>query len=269
MSDNPEGLVTQAKAANKSGDLNAAIAAYLAADSLFAAQGDARGRTRCWSGIAKAQGKNEDFVESAKAFGEMATHARAAGWAEKEIEALYNKGLLLQDMGTKGARLNYVEQAITAFEQGLAVARRAADRQSEGVFLIVAGLACAWCSRHNDSIHYLAIAADFALDGLDFDTSYAALNALAVQLSNKDRAVEAIPYYERALALAKVEDGSLFTVAETYGNLAIAYEKVGRLDKAIEVLEFYYEILNAMGDTKAPDAAAMLRKLKARVKKVG
>jgi tetratricopeptide (TPR) repeat protein len=257
-----ETYLNQAKTFHHLGQTAQAVAAFQAADRLFSEQGDERGRTRCWSGIAKAYGKNKQYELSLEAFGEAARHAARAGWYDKEIEALYNQGLTLQQLGVRGANLRQVGQAIEAFRQALEVAREINDRASVGVLLISLGFACDWSKRDEEAIAYFSEAAPFALDTADFDTAFSAFSSLGVLLSNHNRAAEAIPYYLRALELAKSEQGDLVAVADTFANLGIAYEKAGQLPEAIEALENYREILHYAGDVKAADAAAMLKRLK-------
>lgn len=257
-----ETYLNQAKTFHHLGQTDQAVAAFQSADRIFEAQGDARGRTRCWSGIAKAYGKNKQLEPSIAAFGEAARHAAQAGWHDKEIEALYNKGLTLQQLGVKGADLRQVGQAIEAFRRAMAVAREINDRASVGVLLISLGFACDWAKRDEEAIVYFSEAAPFALDNADFDTAFSVLSSLGVLLSNHNRAAEAIPYYLRALELAKSEQGDLVAVADTFANLGIAYEKAGRLPEAIDALDSYREILHYAGDVKAADAAAMLKRLK-------
>jgi tetratricopeptide (TPR) repeat protein len=254
--------LNRAKTYRQLGEIERALEAYQAAERLFAAQGDARGQARCWSGIAKTYGKNKEYEQSAAAFGKAAQHAALADWPDKEIEALYNQGLTLQQLGVKGASLAQVGEAIAIFQQALVVARRIEDRASVGVLLVSMGFACAWAKRNEEAIASFSEAAPFALDNVDFDTAFSALSTLGVLLSNANRAVEAIPYYERALELAKSEEGDLVAVADTYANLGIAYDKAGQLSKAIEALEEYHEILRYAGDVKASDAAAMVKRLK-------
>ena len=257
-----EVYLNQAKTFHHLGQTPQAIAAFQAADRIFSEEGDERGRYRCWSGIAKAYGKNKEYEFSLEAFGEAARHAALAGWYDKEIEALYNQGLTLQQLGIKGANLGQVGQAIEAFRQALEVARAINDRASVGVLLISLGFACDWSKRDEEAIVYFSEAAPFALATADFDTAFSALSSLGVLLSNHNRAAEAIPFYLRALELAKSEQGDLVAVADTFANLGIAYEKAGHLPEAIEALENYREILHYAGDVKAADAAAMLKRLK-------
>lgn len=257
-----ENYLDQAKLHNKKGATAQAVAAYQTADKIFIEYSDERGRTVCWSGIAKAYGKSKELDRAVAAFAEAARHAVLADWPDKEIEVLYNMGLTLQQMGTKGANLKQVGQAIDAFKQGLATAERIGDKQSEGVLLLSLGFACAWSNRDEEGIEYFDRAASFALQGIDFDTAFSALSSLGVMLSNNGRPAEAIPHYERALELSKTQEGDIVAVADTYANLGIAYEKAGHLEKAIEAMEIYSEILQHAGDVKAADAKAMVKRLK-------
>lgn len=261
-----EACLNRAKAHNKKGEVSQAIAAYQAAEKIFADLEDERGRTRAWSGMGKAHGKYKQFEPAVAAFQEAADHAVLANWPDKEIEALYNRGLTLQQMGLKAGNLGQVKLAITAFQRGLNVARRINDRASEGVLLISLGFACAWDKEVEAAIEYFSEAAPFALNNVDFDTAFSALSSLGVLLSDHGRPAEAIPHYERALALAKSEQGDIVAVADTFANLSVAYEKTGRLAEAIEAMDNYHEILNQAGDVKASSAAAMLKRLKTKAR---
>ncbi len=266
---NPEELrndaeagLNRAKNYNKKGEVTEAIAAYRMAEALFAELGDERGRTRAWSGMGKAYGKYKNYDQAVVAFQEAADHALLAEWPDKEIEALYNEGLTLQQMGLKAGNLGQVTEAIHAFERGLGVARQINDRASQGVLLISLGFACAWAKQVEPAIEYFSAAVPFALDNVDFDTAFSALSSLGVLLSDHGRSAEAIPYYLRALELAKSEQGDIVAVADTFANLSVAYEKTGQLPEAIEAMDNYHEILRQAGDVKATSAAAMLKRLK-------
>ncbi|HEX2912700.1 MAG TPA: tetratricopeptide repeat protein [Chloroflexia bacterium] len=254
--------LTRARASNKSGQLEAALASYREAARLFSEARDERGLARCWSGMAKVYGKQKELGLSIEAFQQAAEHASLAGWYEKELENLYNLGLSWQQLGVKGANLAQVGKAVAAFQKALEIARRLDDRQSAGVLLISLGFACDWMKYDEKAILYFKEAAPFALDNVDFDTAFSALSSLGVLLSNHNRAVEAIPYYERALELAKSAEGDLVAVADTYANLGIAYEKADRLEEALEAIDTYREILHVSGDVKAAQAAAMVKRLK-------
>lgn len=262
LRDKAENTLNQARALNKLNRSEEALKAYQSAEQLFAELSDERGRTRCWSGIAKCYGKQKLLEPSANAFGEAALHARLAAWPEKEIEACYNQGLTLQQVGLKGATLEQVERAIEAFKQGLAVAKESQDKASAGVLLLSLGFACAWAKRDPEAIAYFSEAVPFALEGIDFDTAFSALSSLGVLLSNAGRGREAVPHLERALAMAKTAEGDIVAVADTFANLGIAYEKAGRLEEAIEAMDTYREILHVSGDVKAATAAAMVKRLK-------
>ncbi len=261
-----EAYLSRAKTHHLKGETAQTVAAYEAADRLFAEQGDERGRSRCWSGIAKAYGKNKEFEKSISAFEEAANHAALAPWPDKEIEALYNMGLTLQQLGIKKANLRQTNQAIEAFQKGLKVAKEINDQASAGVLLISLGFACAWLKREDEAITYFKEAAPFALDNVDFDTAFSVLSTLGSILSNLNRGREAIPYFERALELAKSAQGDIVAVADTFANLGISYEKAGRLSDAVEALETYREILSHAGDVKAADAAAMVKRVKQKIK---
>ncbi len=261
-----EALMQEAKALNKKGELAGAVAAYRAAAQLFAQAEDERGQTRAWSGAAKAYGREKTYTEAAEAFGEAARHAELAAWPDKEIEALYNRGLVLQQAGLKQATLGKVNLAVEAFQKALKIAESIGDQASVGVLLVSLGFACDWCKLYDEAIYYFGLAAPFALDNVDFDTAFSALSSLGVMLSNAGRAEEAIPHYERVLQMAKSTQGDIVAVADTYANLGIAYEKAGRLLDAIEAIDTYREILQVAGDVKAGDAAAMVKRLKVKAK---
>jgi len=257
-----EALMSQAKTLRLKDKTEEAIAAYLAAEKLWAQLSDERGRSRCWTAVGKAYFKGQDQLKAVEAFQRSAEYAAAAEWPDKEIEARYNKGLILERIGTKSANLSQVNGAIQAFQQALAVARSINDTGSVGVLLLSLGFNCAWAKRDAEAIKYLIEAVPFALNGVDFDTAFSALSSLGVLLSNQGRGNEAIPYYERALELAKSQQGDIVAVADTYANLGIAYEKAGRLDEAIEAIDTYREILHTVGDVKAGNAQAMLKQLR-------
>jgi tetratricopeptide (TPR) repeat protein len=261
-----EAQLEKAKNFNKRGEKAEALAAYQAAAQIFERLEDERGQARAFSGMGKVYGKHKDFGRAVEAFGIAAQHSNRANWSDKEIEARYNQGLTLQQMGLKAGNLAQVKQAIQSFEQGLAVARQINDRASQGVLLISLGFACAWAKDNEPAIAYFREAATFALDNLDFDTAFSALSSLGVLLSDSNRADEAIPYYQRALELAKSEQGDIVAVADTFANLGIAYEKAGQLEEALDSLENYHEILKHAGDVKASDAAAMVKRLKQKLK---
>ncbi len=261
-----ESFIEQAKSLNKRGQTAGAIEAYKQAADLFARQEDERGQARAWSGIAKAYGKSKDYERSIEAFGRAADHSARASWPDKQIEALYNQGLTLQQVGVKAADLGQVNAAIEAFSQALPVARQTGDRASEGVLLLSVGFACAWARRNSEASTYLSAAVSFALDGVDFDTAFSALSTLGVLLSNEGRGAEAVPHFERALEMAKSTEGDLVAVADTFANLGVAYEKAGRLEEAIEALDTYREILHVSGDVKATGAAAMVKRVQTKLR---
>ncbi len=260
-----EQLLNQAKTHQAKGESALAVAAFQAAEVLFASAADVRGQARCWMGIAKAYGKGKDLERSLEAFGEAARYYQLSGVPDKELEALYNRGLTLQQIGLKNANIAQVGLAIEAFEQALVVARAINDRESAGVLLLSLGFACAWSKREPEAVTYFAEAAPFALDTADFDTAFSALSTLGVLLSNNGRAAQAIPHYLRALELAKSAGGDLVAVADTFANLGVAYEKTGQIPEAIEALDTYREILHTVGDVKANNAAAMVKRLKAKL----
>jgi tetratricopeptide (TPR) repeat protein len=264
-----EQFVEEAKKYNRTGQTEKATAAYLKAVALFEQAGSERGQARCWSGLGKSYGRQRDLERSADAFQRAAQHSVAVGWDDKAIETLYNFGLTIQQIGVKSARLDHVFTAIEAFQQALDIAERIHDLPSAGVLYINLGLACAWCKRDDEAIHFLDAAAASTLDDKDFDTSFSVLSSLGALLSNHNRAEEAIVHFERALELAKSADGDIVAVADTYANLGIAYEKAGRLEAAIEALETYHEILHVAGDIKASDAMAMVKRLKNKVRMGG
>lgn len=257
-----ESLMSRGKTLRLKGETEAAVTNYKAADKLFAQQHDERGRTRCWVAIGKTYFKAKDTAKASAAFSQAATLATQADWPDKVIEAYYNKGLILEQAGTKSASLEQISQAIEAFEGGLEVARRCGDQASAGVLLLSLGFDCAWAKRDSEAIIYFKEAVPFALDNVDFDTAFSALSSLGVLLSNNGRPSEAIPYYEQALELAKSSQGDIVAVADTFANLGVAYEKAGRLEEAIEAIDTYREILNQAGDVKASNAAAMVKRLK-------
>ncbi len=264
-----EAFQNQAKTYNRKGETAQAVAAYSEAEKRYAALGNERECTSCWSGMAKAYGKNKEFEAAVAAFQNAAQHAKLADWPEKELEIWYNLGLTLQQMGVKTGDIAETNQAIAAFQAALEIAERTADRDSAGVLLVSLGFACAWVKRTSEAIAYFEAAAPFALDKVDFDTAFSAFSSLGVLLSNNGRAADAIPYYLRALELAKTAQGDIVAVADTYANLGIAYEKAGQLDEAIEATDTYREILHVAGDVKATDATAMVKRLrnKARLEK--
>jgi tetratricopeptide (TPR) repeat protein len=189
-----------------------------------------------------------------------------AQWPDKEIEVCYNLGLTLQQMGLKSGDLEQINQAIEAFQRGLATAQRIGDQASAGVLQLSLGFACAWAKRANEAIAYFEAAIPHALEGADFDTAFSALSSLGVLLSNDGRAEEAIPYYQQALELAKSVQGDIVAVADTYANLGVAYEKAGQLNEAIEAMDTYREILHRAGDLKVNEATAMVKRLKNKAK---
>lgn len=262
QAEDAEKLMSAAKSLRTKEKLEEAVEQYSQAEKIFAAQGDERGRTRAWSGIGKALFQAKDMAGAVKAYSEAATAARLSDWPERELDALYNKGLILERIGTSAANLQQVNAAIEAFQQALDVAQKMSDIQSVGVLLLSLGFNCAWAKRDEEAIAYFSEAMPFALDKADFETQFSSLSSLGVLLSNHNRANEAVPYFERALELAKSARGDIVAVADSYANLGIAYEKAGQLDKAIEAIATYRQILYEAGDVKAGDAAAMLKRLK-------
>lgn len=201
------------------------------------------------------------------AFSETAKQAALADWPEKEIEAYYSAGLLFQDQGARTTNFKRMEQAVAAFEQGLAVAVRINDQISAGTLQLALGFIHAHLEHSTEAIEYLKAAAVATLDTVEFEAAFSALTTLGVLLSNSDRAVEAIPYYLRVLKLAEAQPDEPVAVADTLANLAIALEKAGYLVEAFDAMERYYQILKEAGDTKTKDVAKMVSRLRDRVKK--
>jgi tetratricopeptide (TPR) repeat protein len=186
-------------------------------------------------------------------------------WVEKQIEIRYHIGLMLQDMGVKANNPAQVTEAIPVWEDALQIAKSSGDEVSTGTLHITIGLACAWASINISAIEHLSKAAKY-LEGVDFETAYSVLNTLGVILSNSNRAEEAIESYLQALTLSR-QQNDLAAEAEILANLSIAYEKTGQLPLAIEAMEAYHKILFREGDTKAPQAAIMLKRLKDKLKR--
>lgn len=222
--------------------------------------------------------KIEEFVQKAirnqslsrlpqalAALHEASTLAASLNWAEKQIEILYHSGLLLQDLGVKANNPAQVSEAIEVWEQALQIAKNIGDQTSVNTLHITLGLACAWSSVNITAIEYLSKAAPY-LDDVDFETAYSVLNTVGVLLSNSNRSEEAIPLYRQALVLAQKQDDRPGE-AELLANLSIAYEKIGLLPEAIATMESYHKILFEVGDTKAPQAAVMVKRLKDRLKR--
>ncbi len=202
------------------------------------------------------QGALQNYREAAGLAGEI-------NWAEKQIECLYNAGLVLQDLA-KGQNKQLQEQAIEHFQQALELASNRGEQDSVGVLLLTLGFACTNLEKDEEAVDYLKAAASLTLDKVDFETAYSCLTTLGVLLSNSNRAEEAIPYYQRALSLAQAEPDQKEAVADTMGSLGIAYEKAGNRVEAIKTLEAYQQILFEVGDLKVKEVSQLIKRLKSK-----
>jgi|GEM_PF-1791461 len=195
-------------------------------------------------------------------YGEAAKEAEQIGWPEKQLEALYNMGTLLQEVGAKRRDKAQMGEAITALQQGLEIASRLGDQSSIGVLLISLGFACANAEQDIEAIDYFKAASTSALDSAGFETAYSALSTLGVLLSNLNRPAEAVPYYEKALEMARRQTEERAAEADTLANLSVAYEKSGRIPDAITALQAYRKILYEVGDVRVKNADRMIKQLK-------
>jgi tetratricopeptide (TPR) repeat protein len=204
---------------------------------------------------AEALQSGRDKPEALEKFLMVIKLAETAGWSEKKLEALYNTGLLLQE-------LKQPDEAIKSFQTALELALQLDDKQSAGVLLVTLGFACANAGYDEDAIGYLSDAVENGLDESDFENTYSTLSTLGVLLSNHNRPLEAIPYYRQALELARAGVDELAAVADTLGNLGVAYEKAGRLDEAISTISEYRQILFEVGDLRVKEATLLLKRLR-------
>ncbi len=198
-------------------------------------------------------------------FGEAAKEAAQIGWPEKQLEALYNMGTLLQEVGAKRRDKAQMGEAIAALQKGLEIASQLGEQNSRGVLLISLGFACANAERDIEAIDYFKAAIRLGLDNLEFETAYSALSTLGILLSNLNRSAEAVPYYEKALEMARRQPEERAAEAETLANLSVAYEKSGRIPDAITALQAHRKILYEVGDVRVKNADRMIKELKSQL----
>ncbi|NWJ46648.1 MAG: hypothetical protein HXX14_20050 [Bacteroidetes bacterium] len=196
----------------------------------------------------------KQFKSATALYHEAAAMAAAEGWFEKELEAHYYAGLVRQES-------NDLSGAIEDFQCALELAIQLGESGNIQTLYITLGFAYAGIADNEEAVKYLAAAAN-NLDGLDFETAYSTLNTLGVLLSNENKSLEAVQYYQKALMLARVQPDELVAVADTLANLGIAYEKASMLPEAITAIEEYRKILFEAGDTKMREAALLLKRLK-------
>ncbi|MEI7554767.1 tetratricopeptide repeat protein [Candidatus Chlorohelix sp.] len=196
----------------------------------------------------------KQFIPAIALYYEAAAMAASEAWQEKELEAHYFAGLVRQES-------NDLNSAIEDFQSALELALQLGEPGNIRTLYITLGFAYAGVEANEEAIKYLAASAN-NLEGLDFETAYSTLNTLGVLLSNENKSLEAVQYYQKALVLARTQPDELVAIADTLANLGIAYEKADKLSEAIDSIEEYRKILFEAGDIKVKEAALLLKRLK-------
>jgi tetratricopeptide (TPR) repeat protein len=204
-------------------------------------------------------------------------------------------GGILRNIAAAYQRMGRFEEAVSKYEQSLAIARRRGDRREEGSILGNLGIAYAEHDEDERAVSYYRQALDISAETHDesergmwlgnLGNSYVSLGrfqdgvdnleqALAIARSRGDRGVEGVrlgglgaayltldqperaqQYIEQALAIAR-EMGSGYSEAIEIHRLGLVYLRLGRTDQAVNRFARAAERFEALGLAPLADRAA-------------
>jgi tetratricopeptide (TPR) repeat protein len=184
---------------------------------------------------------------------QWAYYARLIDMRERLTGHLCNPHLQatnLRHLGLAYRGLGQVEEAISRYDQALAITREANDRREEGAALGALGVAYrvqGWIDRAGDTLKQaLAIAQEIH----DKRNMHDWIGNLGDIHRARGQAAQAIPFYEQAIAITR-EIGYRRYEGVWLGNLAGAWGAMGEYDRAIERLQEALAIVRDVGDRRA------------------
>ena len=145
--------------------------------------------------------------------------------------------------------LGRVREAITAYEDALALSREQLDRRGEGAWLGSLGNAYADLGEVRRAIEFLEQALDIARDIGHSHAEVAAVGSLGLVYSDLGEKRRAIESYERALDIAR-EIGDRQNEGSCLCNIGLEYLDLGETRRAIEFYEQALDIAQEIGDRR-------------------
>ncbi|MEZ4669808.1 MAG: tetratricopeptide repeat protein [Anaerolineae bacterium] len=174
---------------------------------------------------------------------------------ERAIVAANNTGnkqnqiIYLLQLGHAHRTLGRVEQAISNFQQALAISREIGDRRGEGAHLGNLGLTYGALGQVEKAIDYHEQALAISREIGDKRGEGADLGNLGIAYSDLGQVARAINYYEQALTISR-EVGDRRTEGNHLGNLGTAYNDLGQVEQAIAYYEQALAIAREIGDRR-------------------
>ncbi len=154
------------------------------------------------------------------------------------------------NLGTVYRNIGRYQQAITCYEQALAIAREVGDRPNEGVWLGNLGNCYADLGQTARAIDYYKEALAIAREVGNRLNEGTCLGNLGSGYSELGQTTRAIDYFEQDLAIAR-EVGDRSGEGITLGNLGTSYSNLGQTTRAIDYYEQALAIAHKVGDRPA------------------
>jgi tetratricopeptide (TPR) repeat protein len=177
------------------------------------------------------------------------------GWFATALDAARRaqdreaEGVMLGNLGNAYAVLGDARRAIEFYEQHLAIAREIGDRRGEGNALGNLGLAYADLGDARRAIEFYEQHLAIAREIGDQRGEGNALGNLGLAYADLGDARKAIEFHEQRLAIAR-EIGDRRGEGATLGNLGLAYAALGDARKAIEFYEGTLATMREIGDRR-------------------
>jgi len=159
------------------------------------------------------------------------------------------KGISVGNLGTAYYSMGQVKEAISCYEQALAIARQAKNRQGEGAWLGNLGNCYADLGQTARTIEYYEQALAIQREIGDRQGEGNQLGNLGNRYAELGQTARAIEHHEQALAIAR-EIGNRRWEGAFLGNLGNRYAGLGQTTRAIEHYEQALAIAREIGDRR-------------------